>query len=376
VKATLREFRPADRGAVCELLHELPELYPDAGAWLERRLDECCARTAACIVAEQRGELCGVVILARKDERLKLCNLFVAPGARGRGIGRALCARAAEFWSGGIHGSVYVTVAPQNLAGVSACLGPYGFAQVTRINDRYGPGRDEIVLAWEQKTALLSLRSRHAERIYAGIKTWEFRRVRAALHPGDRVLIYESGGKGLITGEFTVAERVVGTPAEVVLREPNPESRADALAYLEGARVATALRCGQVRLYEKPLTLAELGVARAPQSYLLLSADGLLAHDPPECAQHALGLEAFERLRRRQVPAQILDRARAVAGDELVERRRHPLGRFDRRAVVDEADAAREAVDHGRSVNVVGDGLEAGLTGRHGRTLSASLPPE
>jgi predicted transcriptional regulator/ribosomal protein S18 acetylase RimI-like enzyme len=269
--AQIRPFEVSDTDAVTALLHELPLLYPGAEAWLAARLADCAAGQAWAWVAVEQDEIVGVVIASPKGDRLKISNMFVREDARGRGHCRRLMRAASELWADGSRREVLVTVAPQNFAGVAACVAPYGLKKVATVRDRYGPGRHEIVLAWRPPTALLALHARHASRIYAGAKIWEFRRVKAALFPGTRVFIYESAGVGVVTGEFVVAERRIGTPKEVVILEPNEQSRQDAAEYLRGATAATALRTSRVLRYDRPKPLRDYGVVRAPQSYMLLA---------------------------------------------------------------------------------------------------------
>jgi predicted transcriptional regulator len=113
----------------------------------------------------------------------------------------------------------------------------------------------------------MALHSYHAQRIYDRLKRWEFRRVHAKIPLGARVLIYESGKVGKITGEFRVEAKACGTPAQVLVWESNERSQLDAAHYLDGARKATALRIGALSKYADPVALADLGVPRAPQSY-------------------------------------------------------------------------------------------------------------
>jgi predicted transcriptional regulator len=117
-------------------------------------------------------------------------------------------------------------------------------------------------------TFVLALRPHHAQRLYDGTKTWEFRRVRAQIPVGALVLVYESRGAQAITGQFVVAEVVHGTPEQVLPRERNALSRSEAAEYLAGAVRATALRASKVVRYPVAIGLSAYGLQRAPQSYV------------------------------------------------------------------------------------------------------------
>jgi predicted transcriptional regulator len=93
--------------------------------------------------------------------------------------------------------------------------------------------------------------------------------VRVAIAPGDRILVYETKPVGLVTGELEVTAVHHGRPEQVLKLERDLESRKGARAYIGTARVATAIAVRGAR-YAEPRTLADLGIARAPQSYLRL----------------------------------------------------------------------------------------------------------
>lgn len=116
-----------------------------------------------------------------------------------------------------------------------------------------------------------SFHSEAAAWVLAGRKRVEFRRVRASVKPGDRVFIYEVQPVGKITGRFTVETVVHGPPAELLELERDPDARALAAPYLEGAKVATAIVIAQPRKLESAFAChsfhALTGLDRPPQSY-------------------------------------------------------------------------------------------------------------
>jgi len=116
---------------------------------------------------------------------------------------------------------------------------------------------------------LFSFHSEPAARLYAGLKRHEFRRVRVAISPGDRILVYEVAPISCVTGQLTVLAVHHGPPEEVLALEEDEESRAGARAYVAAASVATAIEV-LARRFERPLALSELGLARPPMSYCRL----------------------------------------------------------------------------------------------------------
>lgn len=105
-----------------------------------------------------------------------------------------------------------------------------------------------------------------AAELFARRKRFEFRRGRAHVEAGDRILVYEVKKPGKVTGMFTVGAVFHGSPA-AALRLADPATAAAAAPYLDGAEVATALEVKDpTRFVHLDLSDAS-GLARAPQSY-------------------------------------------------------------------------------------------------------------
>ena len=119
---------------------------------------------------------------------------------------------------------------------------------------------------------LMSIKTYYADQIYSGHKSCEFRRVRCKFNPGDRIFIYESGGRGMVTGECQVVAVHSGSPNEVIANEVNFSAREEAQEYLRGCRVASAILINNVTRWKpaRDLEAAFPGV-RPPQSYQYVS---------------------------------------------------------------------------------------------------------
>jgi predicted transcriptional regulator len=116
----------------------------------------------------------------------------------------------------------------------------------------------------------MSLRPTFAEAIYSGSKRFEFRRVRASINYGERVLVYESAPSSRLTGEFWVGNVVSASPSEVLTLEPNVESRRLAESYLSGARVATAIEVVNPLRWQRHRVLKNLFPNLHPHNLTLL----------------------------------------------------------------------------------------------------------
>ncbi len=67
----------------------------------------------------------------------------------------------------------------------------------------------------ERRSAIFSVKPELAAALVAGTKKFEFRRVRPALNPGDRVYVYSTAPAQAIIGDFQCGEIYEGTPESV-----------------------------------------------------------------------------------------------------------------------------------------------------------------
>lgn len=117
---------------------------------------------------------------------------------------------------------------------------------------------------------LVSLHSRHAERIYTGDKTSEFRRVAVKVATPGVLYIYETAPVRKITGMAEIAGVTTGIPSEIIRYEADPVERDRLRRYLSGAARASAIHLTNVRRFDEPMELTSLGLTRPPQSYCRL----------------------------------------------------------------------------------------------------------
>jgi ribosomal protein S18 acetylase RimI-like enzyme len=145
----LRPYGAQDRAAVTRLLSILPALYPNGVEWLQRRLGELRPDGPRCTLAVTNTVPIGVAIETPKSTmNLKLSTLYVAHSYRRQGVGRELVRALVGHWLMEGRGHVYVTAAHTAADSVQSCLGEFGFRRVAEIENRYGAGRHEVVLAW------------------------------------------------------------------------------------------------------------------------------------------------------------------------------------------------------------------------------------
>lgn len=120
-------------------------------------------------------------------------------------------------------------------------------------------------------TAVMAIRSQHADRIYRGDKRFEFRRQRPRFASGLKVYIYEPTPVRAVTGYFHVAT-LIDVEDNLGALEQDRNARVIVESYLHGARRPTAIGIARPQRLDDPVSLEFLGVKAAPQSYVYLDA--------------------------------------------------------------------------------------------------------
>lgn len=126
----------------------------------------------------------------------------------------------------------------------------------------------------ESTALLMSIRPRHADKIFAGMKTVELRRTRPrALQEGSLVFVYVSAPVKSLVGAFRVATIVEDTVPALwrIVKDHACVSRADYLNYFSASERGVAIFIQRVWRLARPIHLAELqehsSVFTPPQSF-------------------------------------------------------------------------------------------------------------
>ncbi|MFQ2192789.1 MULTISPECIES: ASCH domain-containing protein [Aeromonas] len=120
---------------------------------------------------------------------------------------------------------------------------------------------------------LLSIKPEYVEKIFDGTKKFEFRKNLFKRDGIKSVVIYSTMPVGRVVGEFDVSELIADLP-EVVWEKTRSYAGIDKKffdSYYDNRQRAVAIGIGDVRRYEQPLPLVELGIGSTPpQSYRYL----------------------------------------------------------------------------------------------------------
>ncbi|MCF5914850.1 ASCH domain-containing protein [Aeromonas veronii] len=120
---------------------------------------------------------------------------------------------------------------------------------------------------------LLSIKPEYVEKIFDGTKKFEFRKNLFKRDGIKSVVIYSTMPVGRVVGEFDVSELIADLP-EIVWEKTRTYAGIDKKffdSYYDNRQRAVAIGIGDVRRYEQPLPLVELGIGSTPpQSYRYL----------------------------------------------------------------------------------------------------------
>jgi len=115
---------------------------------------------------------------------------------------------------------------------------------------------------------LLSINPEHVENILNGSKKVEYRKVTCHCDV-DKILIYSTSPVMKVVGEAVVLEVIEDLPDNVwsLTSQDAGITRNFFDKYYENKTKAVAFKLGKVTKYKHPLSLSDLGVNSAPQSF-------------------------------------------------------------------------------------------------------------
>lgn len=132
-----------------------------------------------------------------------------------------------------------------------------------------------------KKVVLLSISSEMAEHILSGRKRWEYRRVSPKDRVGSRVILYASGHRKEIVGEFLMT-KILREPLDLLIQHTlreTPHREEQIRAYFAGLQIGSALKVENPERYSTPISLKEIREKAAnfipPQNFRYLRADDM-----------------------------------------------------------------------------------------------------
>ena len=121
---------------------------------------------------------------------------------------------------------------------------------------------------------LLPIKPRYVDKIFEGIKRFEFRRVCCKKEP-DKIIIYSTAPIKKVVGEVEIIETLQDKPNEIwsITSGYAGISRGEFDMYFKDKNIATAYRLGKTQRYMPAKSLVDYGIYHAPQSFIYLLAE-------------------------------------------------------------------------------------------------------
>ena len=154
--AVIRPARPGDAPAIAEIWNAIIRDTVITFTTAEKDADTLAASIAdgmPCLVAEEAGDILGFVTAFQFRGGPGYAHTFehsihMAPGAQGRGLGRALmAAMEAALGARGIH-SLIAGVSGENASGIAfhAALGYREVARLPQVGRKFGRRHDLVLM--------------------------------------------------------------------------------------------------------------------------------------------------------------------------------------------------------------------------------------
>lgn len=128
------------------------------------------------------------------------------------------------------------------------------------------------------KGVLLSIKPQFVKEIKAGKKTFEFRKSVYKSSGINKMLIYSSFPEQKVVALCDIEKVLSDTPDKIWLETKYSSGISKILfdEYFSGRDIAYAIKISNIKFFDKPKSLIDFGVKRAPQSFMYVELDDLV----------------------------------------------------------------------------------------------------
>ena len=119
---------------------------------------------------------------------------------------------------------------------------------------------------------LMSIKPQYVEKILSGNKKYEYRKNRAKRNDIDKMIIYSTAPVMKVVAEVDIEEIIESTP-DILWKKTKLESGITEeffYKYYKNKTTAVAYKLGNIKIYDKPKSLNDIGVKNVPQSFIYL----------------------------------------------------------------------------------------------------------
>ena len=119
---------------------------------------------------------------------------------------------------------------------------------------------------------LMSIKPQYVEKILSGNKKYEYRKNRAKRNDIDKMIIYSTAPVMKVVAEVDIEEIIESTP-DILWKKTKLESGITEeffYKYYKNKTTAVVYKLGNIKIYDKPKSLNDIGVKYVPQSFIYL----------------------------------------------------------------------------------------------------------
>lgn len=119
---------------------------------------------------------------------------------------------------------------------------------------------------------LMPINPCYVDEILSGRKKYEYRKIKAIKNNIDKMIIYSTSPVMRIVAEVEVDEIIIETPERLwnLTKKYSGITEECYFKYYSNKKNAIAYKLGQVKKYERPKKLSEIGIDYVPQSFVYL----------------------------------------------------------------------------------------------------------
>ena len=119
---------------------------------------------------------------------------------------------------------------------------------------------------------LMSINPKYVDEIISRNKRYEYRKIKVKRNDIDKMIIYCTSPIMKVVAEVDIEDILVDSPEKIweLTKEYSGTSKEFYDKYYKNSKYAVAYKLGNVKVYDKPLNLSDIGIDYVPQSFVYL----------------------------------------------------------------------------------------------------------
>lgn len=119
---------------------------------------------------------------------------------------------------------------------------------------------------------LMSINPKYVDEIISGRKKYEYRKIKVKRKDIDKMIIYSTSPIMKVVAEVDIEDILIDSPKKIwdMTKEYSGTSKEFYDKYYKNRKNAVAYKLGNVKVYDKPKKLSDIGIDYVPQSFVYL----------------------------------------------------------------------------------------------------------